>query len=383
MIPLFNRVGGQSIVGVENSNEIVSMFDIADLKNPATTYQDVQCGTGLVALVLAQKLMETLSDVIPNEHDRLAHIFGKQIHLSDIDSTQTRVARANILRAIGDRTFPVNVRRVDCFDNMLRTDYVFGSIEFKTTNDFVPFYQKLCKQIVIITRPNKNRYTTSSINQLYAYKFLGINLTSSTPMCVMHFKSKKKLDQVIFINQNQKITITNPKFLPGDQLTDYAYAEEVLNQKFEGYCANYGSFYSNADIIVNNPGKVPLIYNVGTDDTDKFSKVIKVSKKIITENEGVGKHKIVINKNGNRGHKSIIKYAGPEYGTGHNAIWIEVADQKEAEQFKKVWETPCFDKLICTIKETTPANGVEFWNMVPNIKHLEAIQNIYDKYYKS
>jgi hypothetical protein len=104
-IPHFNRFGAQSITFVEDARKLVAMIPLKDRKNPATTYQDRQCGTGLDALVLAEQLFEDLKDTIPNEQDRLTHIFKNQIFLSDINAIQHRIARANIICAVGDRSF--------------------------------------------------------------------------------------------------------------------------------------------------------------------------------------------------------------------------------------------------------------------------------------
>jgi hypothetical protein len=378
MIPLFSRDGSQSILSAEHTKSIINMIPAKSLSDPATTYQDVQCGTGFIMLSLANRLMETLKKAIPSEQDRLAHIFGQQLFLSDINTTQVRIARANLLKAINNRDFHVNVENLDCFTNTRSTTYTLGSIDFNTTNKFVPYYKKLSENIIIVTRSNKNRYVDSKLNEVYAYKFLGI-AKNSTPMCLMHFKTNKKNNDVIFINGDKQITINNPSTIPGEDFAGYQFLEEVLSKGFVGYRASGGP---ERPAALANPGKIPMIFNVGKKGAG-FGDIIKVDKSIVTAKTGFGKEKIIVSKTGNRGKKSILKKAGAEYAVGANSYWVEMAE-KDADKFIKVWnEEPCIDKLVCVILETKKCNGVKFWAMIPNIKYLKEVKSIYDKYYKS
>jgi hypothetical protein len=159
------------------------------------------------------------------------------------------------------------------------------------------------------------------------------------------------------------------------------YVNEVLGLRLEGYVANYGSL--SRETCKNNPGTVPVIFGAGSRDGE-FGETILTSKKIVREYDGLGKTKLVVSKNGNRGVKSPIKFAGPDVALGHTALWIEVKNQNEFKKIHRVWNNePCYDKLVCILKETSPANGIEFWQQVPNIKYLEKINAIYDNYYKS
>lgn len=380
MIPLFTREGTQNILSVEHAHHVVSMINKKDLADPNTTYQDPQCGTGLIMLVLAETLMDTLATAIPNEQDRLNHIFTNQLFLSDIDSTQYRVARANILRAVGDRTFTVNVAQADCFANTRRTNYTISSIDFETTNEFVPQYLQQSSNVIVVTRANKHSYEGRNITDINTYRFLGL-AQSLVPICIMYFKSGKKTTTVDFTDGERTVTINNPTFLPGRDLDGYLYANEVLKLGFKGYTANYGTI--SRGVTVNNQGRVPVIFGAG-EKNSRFGEIIKVSKKIVSDRDGLGKHKLVVSKNGNRGRRSVIKYAGPEYAIGYTALWIEVADQKEFDKINEIWEAEaCYDKLIRILKETSPANGTEFWKLVPKMENLKQVKAIYERYYKS
>lgn len=378
-IPLFPSQGTESILTIDCAQRIIHYIDPTDLANPNTTYQDAQCGSGLPMLVLAEQLMSALANAIPNEQERLAHIFGKQLFLSDINPIQVRIARANLLKAIGDREFVINIRQQDCFENLQPTNYVIGSIDFQTTNRFVPHYRTLVDHIVIVTRSNKNRYADSAITEMYEYEYLGANM-NATPICIMHFTRQTDKTSVQFSDRQRTITVDNPKFLPGVDLLGFEYANEIVKQKFTGYTATYGSI---GRLLANkNPGEMPVIFGIGKAG-DTFRDVIKVSSKIVTEKEGFGKNKLVIIKNGNRGNKNCIKFAGPEYGVGETVLWVEVNDEVEFKKFAKIWDEASYDKLIRVIRETSPANGKSFWSLIPNIKYLKEVKRIYEHYYKS
>jgi len=381
MIPLFSREGTQIILSGERAKCLIDMIDIKDLENPATTYQDVQCGTGFIMLMLAERLMSTLAKAIPDEQDRLKNIFQNQLFLSDIDSTQTRIARANLLRAIGNRTFSINVEQADCFKLQRKTTYTLGSIDFGTTNNFVPFYRNLSEEVIIVTRANKHSYESNRINDIYTYRYLGVSQQSSVPLCIMHFSRTKKTNNVRFTDGVRYVNITNPTFLPGEDLDGYLYASEVLALGLEGYKANYGTL--SRETCRASSGSQLVIFGVGTKESD-YGQEFRVSKKIVSDKDGLGVHKLVVSKNGNRGQKSIIKYASPDVALGHTTLWIELTDPKDFKKINKVWEKePAYDKLIRILKETSPANGLDFWSSVPNIKNLKQIKQIYAKHYES
>lgn len=377
MIPLFSRQGTQSILSTEHADCLVDQIDAEDLANPDTTYRDPQCGTGSVMLVLAKRLMSTLTEAIPNEQKRLQHIFKNQLYLSDIDQTQCRIARANLLRAVNSKDAQVNVEQSNCFDIDNPTTYTISSIEFTTTNDFVPRFLHLSKQVIVSTRANKTAYEKSRINDIDTYQFLGV-AGSGVPLCMMSFKADKSRSGVLFTDGKYSVTINNPEFLPGHDLDGYLYVTEVLDQKFEGYQAQYGAI--GKPMAQQNPGTVPLIFGAGDKHSD-YGITYKVSKKIITERNGLGKNKLVVSKNGNRGGKSVLKFAGPDIAVGDTVLWIEMS-HTEFKKINQVWEhEPSYDKLIRIIRETSPANGVSFWKMIPNICHLEKIKKIHAKYY--
>lgn len=378
-IKAYDSSSSQTIIDTDFAIKALKLLDERLLINPNTVYLDPQCGTGTLLLHLAEILMIKLESAIPDELERLSHIFSKQIYASDIDRLQTIVCNTNFKKALNDKHFKFNVEQKDFKDVDIKSTVVLSSADFTTTNEFVPKFRSQGCDVLLLTRPNKNRYASTHISEISKYKFLGTTI-STTPICAMYFNNKTDDDTVEFFNDNDSIKINKPQFLPAHDLTSFVYAHELIEQGFDGFKSNYGSYYINDPKVVNNPGKIQLIYQVGGENKP-FRKTVGVDEKIITEREGVGKHKVVISKNGNRGRKSILKYAGPEFGTGHNAIWIQVKDQDEAEQIINYYNSPAITKLILSLNGTSPANGVGFWRKIPHYSYETQVNDIYDKYY--
>jgi methylase of polypeptide subunit release factors len=380
-IKLYDTISNQTMLPEDHIRILIDTIPKKDLQNPSTTYCDPQCGTGSILLILADILMESLAKDIPNELDRLTHIFSKQLFGSDIDNTQVKIAHSNLKRAINDNKFNINVSQFNCMDINNDFDYVISNLDYSTINTFIPKWRKQCKKLIVAGRANQNSYTENKIHELSEYRYLALT-GSFTPQCMMVFEPTKYDNHVTISNSEISIVVDNPPFLPNHDLVQYQYALEVLSGNFKGHDAEYGSYYTNSTEVLDNPGNTPLIFQVGKEG-EEYRKIVYVSKRIITEREGVGKHKIVISKNGGRNHQSPIKYAGPKYGTGHNALWIEVEDKEEAEKFIKYWYTEHITMLCKALSATSPANGVAFWKRIPTINNYKKVKQIYDKYYKS
>lgn len=375
----YDSSGTQTIIQAEYARSAISLIDTKLLEDPTTTYCDPQCGSGTLLIHLAERLMTTLESSIPDEVERIEHIFSNQLFASDIDSLQTLVCKTNFKKALNNKTFDVNVKQQDFKDVSASYTVILSAIDFLTTNNFVSKFKKESEHVLVLTRPNKNRYTKSKhIKEITKYKFLGITKTT-TPICAMYFTQKTD-DNVEFITDNNSIVVNSPTYLPAFDLKTYLFAKELFEQNFDVFTANYGSYYINDQKIIDNPGEVELIYQVGSEGVG-FRKTVGVDSSIITPREGVGVHKVVISKNGNRMSKSVLKYAAPEYGTGHNAIWIQTKDKNEAQEIINYYNSKEITKLVLSLNETSPANGTGFWSKIPHYKHYKQVREIYAKHF--
>lgn len=378
-LKLYDTNGNQTMLDEDTINILINQIPEKALSNPKTTYCDPQCGTGTIMLKLADVLMDKLTDAIPDEKERLEHIFTNQIFLSDTDSTQILLASSNLKKAINNNQYKFNIFVKDCFKIHTSYDYVLSNLDFDTIKNFVPKWRGQCKKLIITGRANKNCYTDSQIHQLTSYRYLDKSVTD-TLVCMMVFEPVKKNKVVEIIGNEETILVDNPPFLPDSDINSYRFALEVINRKFKTYSANYGSYYRNSKQL-SKTGKIPLIFSVGKYGED-FRDIVYASKKVITPSEGVGKHKVVISKNGLHKRQSVVKYAGPEFGTGHNTLWLEINKKEDYDDFLKYYTSPAIVTLCKALKATMPANGTTFWKRLPTLDNYDEIERIYDKYYK-
>ena len=89
----YDSSGSQTIITEIFAKRAIDLLDVNLLEDPSTTYLDPQCGSGTLLMYLAQRLMQTLEKLIPNEVERAEHIFSKQIFASDIDSCKQWYAK--------------------------------------------------------------------------------------------------------------------------------------------------------------------------------------------------------------------------------------------------------------------------------------------------
>ena len=375
----YDSNGIQTIIQESYAKDALDLLDQTLLSDPNTTYLDPQAGSGTFLIYLAERLMVTLASAIPDEFERIKHIFSNQLYANDIDSLQVLVCKTNLKKALNNKTYKVNVTQKDFAAIDKTYTVVLSAVDFATTNNFVTKFKAMCKHVLVLTRPNKNRYTKAKhIHEITKYKFLGITKTS-TPICAMYFTPKTHT-KVEFITDTDSVIVNNPTYLPAYDLKTYLFVKELFEHNFESFDANYGSYYVNHEKVVNNPGDIELIYQVGSNGAG-FRKTVGVDKSIITSREGVGVHKVVISKNGNRSIQSVLKYAEPKYGTGHNAIWIQTKDKKEAEEIINYYNSKEIRRLVLSLKETSPANGVGHWAKIPHYKNYKKVQEIYDKHF--
>jgi hypothetical protein len=384
MIPLFDRTGTHSITFLEDAQKVVLTIPQKDRADPNTTYQDRQCGTGLDALVLANQLMIDLEKSIPNEAERLTHIFTKQIFLSDVDPIQVRIARANIKRAVNSNTFEPNTEVCDCFSVKQKTDYTFGSIQFDTTNEFIEHFLNFSKGVVVITKSNKNKYVESKLSSILSYQYL--RRVNNTPMCLIHVPAAKKGTAVTFYKGNKKVTIDNPKTVPTEDFYGWQFAQEVLNQGFKGYQSNAGP---ERPRVLEHSGTIPMLFNPSKaklSEGIKISKdrengnIIGVSKKAITENTGYGVEKLIVSKNGNPGQVPNFFWDDGKLACSAQVHWIPM-NKKEFEALTSaIRNEPCYNVLFKSVLIKTHTK--DFWSKIPNIKYLAKVKQIYDSYYK-
>jgi hypothetical protein len=387
-IPFFNRSGTQSITFVEDARKLIATIPVEHRKDPNTTYQDRQCGTGLDALILAEQLMIDLRDAIPDEAERLNHIFKNQIYLSDIDPIQARITRANIINAVNDRTFDPNVTVQNCFTVDFKATYTFGSIDFTTTNEFVEHYLKLSDHITIITRSNKHRYVDSKLSEIDSYEFLR-KFQNNPPICIINIPKIKTNAGVTFIDGTKSKHVLEPKIVPTFDFAGWLFAQNVLEKNLQGYKAQSGP--ENNEKFNPVPGDIPLVFKGWMEDAAKGKKlttsrnkkgeplILTIGKASVTEKMGYGIEKLMVPKNGNLGRIPNFYWDDGRLACSAQVNWIPMTQDEFTKLTDAINNEACYNTLFKAVLIKTHTK--DFWSKIPMIKYLDKVKEIYDAHY--
>jgi hypothetical protein len=165
-----------------------------------------------------------------------------------------------------------------------------------------------------------------------------------------------------------KDTVLNIRLVPGENnKEEWQFALNVIAKDLEGIEVNYGALESPK--VIQAVNGIPLIFNVGKVGDPAFSKIIICDNSQIEKATGFGKHKVVFNKNSSIGNIGAIKYAGPEYGTGHNTMSIIVDSKETAEKYIEYLQTESVKKLVKGIKSNAIVNKKDIFKLIPKMEH--------------
>lgn len=164
-----------------------------------------------------------------------------------------------------------------------------------------------------------------------------------------------------------KETVEDIQMVPGvDNKDEWKFACNVIAKKLEGIEVNYGAL--ERPKVKQATTGIPLIFNVGKASDDDFSDIVICDLEQKEKATGFGKHKVVFNKNGAPGKIGSIKYAGPEYGTGHNTMSIIVDSKEIALAYIDYLKSEPVSKMVKGIKSNTVVNKKGVFQFIPKLE---------------
>lgn len=259
---------------------------------------------------------------------------------------------------------------IDIKDMKKKFDGVVFNSDFSDIQAFRSIAESLSKRFVVMItdtahfQDNKGRF-----DKVVEFKYLGDKVFPTAQItaarAVVDVTVNGKYSTVIKNQNNESLVLkTRPLCVPGPNLKDFAWAQTILSLSLKGYDAFYGDLYYNQ--IKEDLTGIPIIFNTGREEDKDFSKVIYMSKKLKEKATGLGRNKAIVNKNGALFKLGPIKFAGEEYGTGHNAVSVYVKDKKEFDVMKDYLQSEKVKRLIKVLKSATIINGVSFWKLIPH-----------------
>jgi hypothetical protein len=164
-----------------------------------------------------------------------------------------------------------------------------------------------------------------------------------------------------------KEIVTDIQMVPGENnIKEWKFACSVIAKKLDGIEVNYGAL--ERPKVKQATTGIPLIFNVGKASDDDFSDIVICDIEQKEKATGFGKHKVVFNKNGAPGKIGAIKYAGPEYGTGHNAMSIIVDSKEIALEYIEYLKSEPVARMVKGIKSNTVVNKQGVFQFIPKME---------------
>ena len=206
---------------------------------------------------------------------------------------------------------------------------------------------------------------------LESYEALGGNAFDEQIMTALSvYDMNGTAETEVKFKDGTKDTVSNIQMVPGeDNKEEWKFSCSVIDKGLEGIEVNYGALESPKVIQAENG--IPLIFNVGKVGDDNFSKIIICDNSQKEKATGFGEHKVVFNKNGAPGKIGAIKYAGPEYGTGHNTMSIIVDSKETALKYIDYLMSEEVAKMVKGIKSNSVVNKKGLFNFIPKMEYKD------------
>lgn len=263
--------------------------------------------------------------------------------------------------------------------NMKYFDEGIINPDFGKTPELRKVAVEICKKVTMISDTNHFAQKLDRFQNVESYENLGRNVFDvECTTCISRINPDKSNNKLKIIGKDKTITYNDiPKFVPNEYTAEFLWADSVLSKNFSGLnWVGCGELYRQDVIAPKNKSKgIPLIFNVGKEtDKDflntnsKAPSLLFCDRKQISKATGFGEHKVIISKSTQLGWTGVIKYAGPEYGCGHNCVSIICGSKKEAIDTIKYLKSDKVKRLISVLKSSSKINTKGIFTKIPALK---------------
>lgn len=206
------------------------------------------------------------------------------------------------------------------------------------------------------------------LENLAYYEALGGNAFDEqimTALSVYHINGADSTE--VKFKDGTKESVLDIQMVPGgDNKEEWKFACAVIAKKLEGIEVNYGAL--ERPKVKQATTGIPLIFNVGKASDIDFSDIVICDIEQQENATGFGRHKVVFSKSSAPGKIGAIKYAGPEYGTGHNTMSIIVDSKETALEYIDYLKSEPVSKMIKGIKSNTVVNKKGVFQFIPKLE---------------
>jgi hypothetical protein len=249
--------------------------------------------------------------------------------------------------------------------------YTLMNPAFDITNESFEMAKSITKEKIFMICQTSEFERKKMLENLEYYEALGndaFNEQILTALSVYNINGSNNTE--VKFRDGTRDIVADIQMVPGkDNKDEWKFACSVISKELEGIKVNYGAL-ERPKVKQASTG-IPLIFNVGKSDDEEFSDIIICDIEQKEKATGFGYHKVVFNKNGAPEKIGAIKYAGPEYGTGHNTMSIIVDSKETALAYIEYLKSDSVAKMIKGIKSNTVVNKKGVFQFIPKLEHKD------------
>lgn len=352
-------------------HELLKKLPKSDWKNPNLKWIDPACGSGNFLEYVKNKLMKSLSDIIPDKTEREKHIcenmlYGCELQAKNLFLAVTRLDRHN--------KYNLNLVKCDSLEFQF-WDLDYSNVRFIGNPPWNPegnsthsLYQKFIKKclyhlkeggfLVFITPPGWRKFVTKHSKQFYGLFDL---MTKENQLAYLSIHKDKEsfnkdLSYDCFIIEKKKpykksiikdidgevskINLKNYKFLPHG---NFKLCEEITSDEDKCILMHdrsiYGTDKKHVSKVKDNIFCYPLITGITKDG-------LKFRYSNCNDKGFFGVSKVIIGDRGKASFANAIIDMDGVYGMTEHASGFAVESEEEAKNILLAFQNPEFQNFV-------------------------------------
>lgn len=255
---------------------------------------------------------------------------------------------------------------------MKHFDWGIINPDFGKTPELRRLAESICKKVYLICDTNHFSQRLQNFENVKEFENLGGGIFDDALVSVATsvIDSDSTSVNLKIIGGNKNTTINEiPSFVPSKNINDFKWADKIMRMNLPGFDANCGDLYTG-DVISpkTKESTIPLIFTVGKENNKEFGRMLDCDMSQIQNATGFNKHKVIFSKSTMLEKIGAIKYAGPEYGCGHNCVSIICNSKKEAIETIDYLKSDKVKRLVKTLKSFGAINTKGIFKKIPNLK---------------
>ena len=253
----------------------------------------------------------------------------------------------------------------------MKFTYTLMNPAFDYTNESFEIAKEITIEKILMISQTSAFERKKMFKNLESYEALGGNGFNEQIMTALSVYNMNGTNETqVKFKDGAKATVSNIQVVPGeDNKEEWQFACNIISKGLDGIEVNYGAMESPK--VIQAKDGIPLIFNVGKVGDNNFSKIIVCDVSQKDKATGFGEHKVVFNKNGAPGKIGAVKYAGPEYGTGHNTMSIIVDSKETALKYIDYLRSEEVSKMVKGIKSNSVVNKKGLFNLIPKMEYKD------------